>query len=144
LNLKRFFLKFGCLCIAGWLIAACSTPGAKKASVVPGINIDGVEILNQLQYPVSDVQILVPSTGAFVGCGTILGGTSCSTSFPGREYRRNAVQVTWKERGQPFSTGDFDIDVPRERSASQEYWIKVVIFAPGQAGAKLVKNQKYQ
>ena len=141
MNLKCIFLKFGCLCLAGWLIAACSTPGDKKASMVPGIEIDGVEIFNQLRYAVSDVQILVPSTGAFVGCGTILGGTSCSTSFPGRAYRRNAVQVTWKERGQPFSTGDFDIDVPHERSASQQYWIQVVIFAPGQAGAKLVKNQ---
>jgi hypothetical protein len=108
---------------------------------VPGIEIDGVEISNQLGYQVTDVQILVPRTGAFVGCGTVLGGTSCSTSFPGRAYQQNAVQVSWKERGQPHTTGDFTINLPDNRESSDRFWVQVVIFAPGQAGAKLVKNR---
>ena len=125
-----------------FILGGCATTAEKPGATVPGIEIDGVEIVNELGYQVTDVMILVPRTGAFVGCGTVLGGTSCSTSFPGRAYQQNAVQVTWKELGQPYTTGDFNISLPADLQSSHQFWIKVVIFAPGQAGAKLEKNRK--
>jgi len=139
--LTRQALRTSFFCLLAWLPAACATTAQKPGAVVPGIEIDGVEISNQLGYQVTDVQILVPRTGAFVGCGTVLGGTSCSTSFPGQAYQQNAVQVSWKERGQPHTTGDFTITLPDNRESSDRFWVQVVIFAPGQAGAKLVKNR---
>lgn len=122
------------------LATACSTTGEKSGAPVSGIEIDGVEIVNELGYEITDVQILVPRTGAFVGCGTVLGRTSCSTSFPGRAYQQNKVQVSWKERGQPHTTGDFEISLPADVRNSHQFWIEVVIFAPGQAGARLIRK----
>jgi len=126
-------------CLVALLLCACSTDVKHAGKTVPGIAIDGVKIINQLSITVTDVQILVPLTGSFVSCGTILRHTSCSTSFPGRQYEHSPVQVSWKEQGQAHTTGNFVIQVPANLDLARPMWIEVVIFAPGEAGAKMVQ-----
>jgi hypothetical protein len=123
-----------------FLLAGCSAQSKHPAGTAPGISIDGVQIINKLTISVTDVQILVPKTGNFVSCGTILRNSFCSTSFPGREYERSPVQVSWKEQAQVHSTGYFVIEPPAGLDLSRPVWIEVVIFSPGQAGAKLVQH----
>jgi hypothetical protein len=122
------------------LLGACSAPSKHPESTAAAIAINGVQIINRLSTTVTDVQILVPATGNFVSCGTILRNTACSTSFPGRRYDRKPVQVSWKEQGQAHTTGNFVIEPPANLDLARPMWIEVVIFAPGQAGAKLVRN----
>jgi hypothetical protein len=122
------------------LLLGCSSQSKHPAGMGSVIAIDGVQIINKLSITVTDVQILVPKTGNFVSCGTILRNTSCSTSFPGREYERSPVQVSWKEQAQGHTTGNFVIEPPAGLDPSRPMWIEVVIFAPGQAGAKLVQH----
>jgi len=122
------------------LMGACSAPSSRPGSSAPAIAIDGVQIINKLSTTVTEVQILVPATGNFVRCGTILRNTSCSTSFPGRQYERKPVQVSWKEQGQAYTTGNFVIEPPANLDPARPMWIEVVIFAPGQAGAKFVQH----
>jgi hypothetical protein len=122
------------------LLQACasSTAGPDRpedAAVV----IEGMIIKNELAYGVTDVMIEVPATGAFAGCGNILARTQCRTTFQDVNYRSNAVLVRWKERGQAKQTGEFVIDVPEGVEPGVPSWVEVVIYGPGQAGARLVQ-----
>lgn len=122
------------------LMACAAAPHKSIDEPVPGFEIDGIEIRNELTIGVTDVEILVPQTGDFVGCGNIVARTSCSTSFPGRQYQGYKVLVTWKERGIPYSTPEFVLTPPQVLEAGRPIWIEVLIFAPGEAGARLVQH----
>lgn len=102
--------------------------------------IDGIEIRNELAYPVTDVMIEVPATGAFAGCGNLLPRTACSNAFEGVDYRSNAVLIRWKERGAEHSTGEFVIEIPADLRSGAPAVVEVVIFAPGEAGARLMQR----
>lgn len=104
----------------------------------PALQITGVEIHNNLVYPVQDVTILVPATGEYVSCGQIFPRTSCSTTFPARDYRENPVQLSWKEYGQSQSTKPFKLKAPAGTREGQAATIRVEVFAAGQAGANLL------
>jgi hypothetical protein len=102
--------------------------------------IDGFVIHNGLFYPVTDVMIEVPATGRFAGCGNILPRTVCRSGFEAFDYSANAVRVSWKEQGAPRGTDEFIIEVPEDMPAGAAAEVEVVIFAPGQAGARLVRK----
>mgnify|MGYP001817923966 CR=1 FL=1 len=123
---------------AAFLAAACSTSKETRPEST-GIDIDGVIIRNELAFPVTEVQILVPSSGNFVGCGNILGRSECSTTFPVSDYHANEVVISWKEYGQPNSTGPFVIQTPEDIDISVPVRLEVIIFNMGHAGARLVQ-----
>ncbi len=100
--------------------------------------IEGIEIRNSLSWSVTDVMVEVPATGRFAGCGNLMARSSCRTSFEEVDYRANPIVIRWRERGQPHQTGEFVVQVPEGMRPGQLAWIEVIIFAPGQAGAKLV------
>lgn len=121
------------------LAVSCAADQAAKDRVTgPALQIAGVEIHNALPYSVQDVIILVPVTGDFVSCGQILPDSSCSTSFPARDYREKPLRVSWQEHGEPQSTAEFKLDAPASAIDGQSAFIRVEVFAAGQAGAKLV------
>lgn len=121
------------------VLAACMPqprPNALKAG--PDLQITGVEIYNGLPYSVHDVSILVPLSGDFVSCGQILSDSSCSTTFPARDYRESPVQLSWTEHGVPHSTKPFTLKAPDNALPGQDAYIRVEVFAAGQAGATLL------
>lgn len=123
------------------VLLACST--AEKAEPVPpssGIVIKGFIIRNQLPYPVTEVMLEIPATGGFAGCGNILANSYCESGFQQADYRANEVVVSWKEWGKPFKTEPFKLTVPADMVAGTLAAIEVLIFSPGQAGAKLVRT----
>ena len=120
------------------LLMGCSSVVEQRAQPT-GIEIDGVIIRNELAFPVTEVQILIPSSGNFVGCGNIIGRSECSTTFPNRDYYANEVVISWKEYGQPHSTGPFVIQTPENIDISVPVRLEVIIFNRGQAGARLVQ-----
>jgi hypothetical protein len=65
--------------------------------------------------------------------------TDCRTSFPALEIQQNAVLVRWEEQGEAMNTGEFVIDFPPDAKRGDKYWLEVVIYAPGQAGARLIQ-----
>ena len=97
-------------------------------------------IHNKLPYPVTDVMINVPETGAFAGCGNIMPKTDCRTSFESVDYSGKAMVVSWKERGQPQKTGEFVLKPGSGLDISQPAWLEVTIFAAGQAGATFIQT----
>jgi len=113
-------------------------PAQERPGADPHLQITGVEIYNGLPYSVRDVRILVPASGDFVSCGQILPDSSCSTTFPARDYRENPVQLNWTEHGQAQSTKPFKIRAPQAAQPGQSAYIRVEVFAAGQAGAKLL------
>lgn len=117
-------------------LLACA--GAPKRDDTVVAEIDGIVIRNQLAYPVHDVMVEVPATGAFAGCGMILRRSQCSTSFPAAAYRRNPLVVRWTEYGEARATDEILLEAPAGESAGAGWWLEVLIFAPGQAGARLV------
>jgi len=126
------------LCLQLFLLPACASV-QEHNSEKTGIEIDGVIILNELALQVTDVQILVPSTGNFVSCGNIMARSQCSTKFPNRDYYANEVLISWKEYGKPQQTGPFVIAIPDHLERGKPAVLKVIIFNAGQAGAKLVQ-----
>jgi len=121
------------------LLQACtSLPAPEPTPEVPAIVISGIEIRNELPYPVTDVMIRVPATGGFAGCGNILPRSQCVNRFENIDYRSDAVVITWKERGQPQETGEFRITRPEAAEPAAAFRVQVILFAPGEAGARLV------
>ncbi len=127
-----------CLLLISMLVPACSNI-PRDIPEATGVLIEGAVIRNELAFPVTDVQLLVPANGNFVACGNIMARSQCSTTFPERDYHANAVVISWKERGQPHSTGEFLIRIPEKFELSRPARLEVIIFNVGQAGAKLVQ-----
>lgn len=128
------------LLLLGFL-QGCSTAEPKPAEPESsGINIEGIIIRNQLAYPVTDVMVEVPATGGFAGCGNIFQRTACSTSFPLADYRSNAIVIRWNEHGEPQSTDEFIVAVPDGMEQGTNAWLEVIVFAKGQAGARLITD----
>ena len=130
--------------LPGWLCAlilgGCSATGqAPEKPPAAGIAIEGMLIRNELAYPVTDVMIDVPATGAFAGCGNILPRSECSTSFQHVDYPGHAMVVSWKEYGAPQKTPEFLLKIPAGLDSARPVRLEVVIFAQGQAGATLVQ-----
>jgi hypothetical protein len=126
---------------AFWLCAAllqgCATQAGNPAS---GLKIEGLVIENQTRMWVSAARLLVPVTGAFVSCGNISPKSSCATTFPETDYSGNPVQLTWSQAGQIHSTGEFVIQPPEDIDVDRPALVRVVITAPGSAGAVIVQR----
>ena len=122
------------------LVAGCSPVATEPAEGTAGaIHVEGIIIQNGLYYPVTDVMVEVPATGGFAGCGNIIQRTGCKTSFPARDYRGNPVVVSWKEHGTPHQTDPFVVKLPDNAVPGDVFWLEVVVFSAGQAGARLVQ-----
>ena len=120
------------------LLSACAAAVPSEGSESKrAIVVAGLVIRNELAYPVTDVMIEAPATGDFAGCGTVLPRTECRNEFQHVDYRGNAVLVRWKEHGQPYQTDEFIINPPPDAEPGDEFRIEVIVFAPGQAGARL-------
>ena len=122
------------------VLSGCSSMQDKPANKEPaGPEITGMIIRNDLPFPVTDVLILAPVSGNYAGCGNILPRSECSTSFQAVDYRRNPIVISWNEYGEPQKTDEFVVDVPESMKLDQSAWLEVIIFARGQAGARLVQ-----
>jgi len=122
------------------MLPACAPlTGGQQQAEPTGIVIAGMVIRNELPFPVTDVMINVPATGAFAGCGNILPRSECRTSFEAVDYAGNALLVSWKEYGEPHQIPEFIISIPKDLDAERPAWLEVVIFAMGQAGARLIQ-----
>ncbi len=133
--LRRLLIIVGVL----WMLLACAPQSPKTEQPAgPLLQITGIEIHNALPYTIQDVTILIPESGDYVSCGQVLPDSSCSTTFPVRDYRQTAVQLSWKERGEPHSTAPFILEAPTSAADGQKAYIRVEVFGKGQAGAELL------
>lgn len=120
-------------------LQACAAGRAPQPSPeAPTVVISGFEIRNELPYTVTDVMIRVPATGGFAGCGNILPHSRCTNRVEEVDYRASEVVISWKERGQPHETEPFRVELPEDPAAGGTFAVSVIVFAPGQAGARLV------
>lgn len=127
-------------CVVICLLAAgCSSTASVRVEAAPPVNVAGTIIRNALAYVVTDVVVKVPATGRFVGCGNVLPRTECRTSFPAIEYQGNALVVAWQERGVSQSTDEFIVELPPSAQPGDSFWLEVVIYSTGLAGARLVQ-----
>lgn len=137
---REIRLVFLLLVLAFAAIPACSSvPVRQQTGAVQKILIAGIVIRNELLFPVTDVMINAPETGAFAGCGNLMSRSECSTSFEAVAYSAGKLVVSWKEYGQPHTTGEFVIEIPEGMDRGKAAWLEVVIYAMGQAGARLVQ-----
>ena len=89
---------------------------------------------------ISSVQLLVPATGGFISCGNIAPRAGCSTTFPEREYKGNAIDISWTMAGQSYSTGEFIVRPPLNVNLHQPAYVRVIIAGQGVAGAEIVQQ----
>lgn len=128
------------LCLAALLAQGCSSVEVlKKPAENPVVVVEGMLIRNQLPFPITDVMINVPATGAYAGCGNVMPRSECRTSFEKVDYKANALVVSWKEYGKPHQTGEIVLALPGGLDPTRPAWLEVVVFAMGQAGAQFVQ-----
>jgi len=69
-----------------------------------------------------NVSVNVQNTRAHVSCSVLLIGRSCSTTFPEKNYKGNAVHIMWEVDGVSYKTAPFNVKtsslVSSERVAS--------------------------
>ena len=124
---------------AAAILGACAVrPAPAPPADPPAITVGGLEIRNDLPYPVTDVMIRIPATGGFAGCGVILPRSGCVNRFENFDYRDHEVSISWSERGQAHKTAEFRIERPKQINPEAVYRVQVIVFAPGEAGARLV------
>ncbi len=128
------------LCLFFVLVQGCASNPAKPDSPEAAlVVVEGIVISNELPFPVTDVMINIPATGGFAGCGNIMQASACRTSFVAVDYRADAMVVSWKEYGKPHATGSFVVEAPEGMDPEKPVWLRVVIFAMGQAAAEFVQ-----
>ncbi len=132
--MKRYMLAGLC----ALLIGACVSQAGK--TITP-LQIEGLKFENQTDRQVSAVRLLVPATGAFVSCGNVARNSMCSTTFPETSYTGNAVEITWSQGGQIYSTGQFNLQLPDNVIEGVPAMVYVVIAAPGSAGAMIIQSK---
>jgi len=121
-------------------IASCTTISDGREQAEPtGIIVEGIIIRNELAFPVTDVMINVPATGAFAGCGNIMARSACRTTFEAVDYYAHKMVISWKEYGQPHQTGEFVMKQQDDLDPGRPAWVEVSIFSMGQAGARLIQ-----
>ena len=131
-------LRPGFLLATSVLVCACASNRTQAPDpTLSDMAIEAIVIRNELAYGVTDVQILAVNTGRFAACGNLMAGTACRTDFETTALYAGKAVVTWKERGQPQTTGEFVIEAPEDFDPARPAWLEVIIFAPGDAGARI-------
>jgi len=127
-------------CFFAVLIQGCASSSAKPDSPETALLVvEGIVISNELPFPVTDVMINIPASGRFAGCGNIMPASACRTSFTAVDYRADAMVVSWKEYGKPHATDAFVVEAPEDMDPEKPVWLRVVVFAMGQAAAEFVQ-----
>jgi hypothetical protein len=138
LNLRAGKAVLAAVLCSAHLAGCASLAETSPVPDAPAIIVSGLEIRNELPYAITDVIIQVPATGAFAGCGNILPASRCLNRFEEVDYRADDVSISWRERGEPHSSGEFRLELPEGANPMTEYRLEVVVFAPGQAGARFL------
>jgi len=60
-----------------------------------------------------NVSVSVQNSRAHMSCSVLLIGRSCSTTFQERNYKGNAVHITWEVNGVAYKTGPFYVTLPK-------------------------------
>lgn len=120
------------------LLTGCALSTSEDEAPTLIAIVDGVVLKNRTRAVMLDAQVLVPETGAFVSCGRILPLSDCATRFPEREYRGQAVVVSWTAVHQAHEVGPIDIEVPEGMPLGSSAWIEVHLGPGGGARARLV------
>lgn len=116
-------------------LTACAGP----TSVAPQpLQVSGLVFENRSGSWVSAIRLLVPATGGFVSCGNVAPGAVCSTTFPHRAWTGDALEVTWSQSGEIWSSGSLNITPGEEVIEAGEAEVRVIISAPGSSGVTLL------
>ena len=90
------------------VLISCSTAIVRMKN----ITIDGVVFKNLTDQPMRNMRILVTKTNAFAVCSYMTARGECSTTFPVRQYKGNAISISWEQNNKSWSKEDFYIETP--------------------------------
>jgi hypothetical protein len=123
--------------IALLLLNGCAAiPGSSQDAVA----IDGLTFENRSGSPVDGITLVVPATGGFVSCGRIAPGARCAAGFPEVSYAGNPVEIRWNQGGEEWTTGLTTLQVDAEARLRGRGEVRVLVIAPGSAGAMLLPS----
>lgn len=116
------------------MAAGCATSPAPAP-----LTIEGLVFLNAGSAAVSDVTLRIEATHELVTCGYIPVHGECSTTFPQRDYRGNAVRLIWTQGERTFFSAPFVVAPPSAPVAGQPAKATVTIRDGGSYTARLVQ-----
>jgi hypothetical protein len=116
-------------------LAGCATSTVPRGA---SVFIDGLTFENRSTTPINGITLQVPATGGFVSCGRIAPGARCASGFPGVSYAGDPVEIRWYQGGAEWTTGLAALDVEESVREAGRGEVRVLVLAPGSAGALLL------
>ena len=93
---------------------------------------------NKSGLTLEHVRIEARQTRAFASCGTILSGTSCSTTFRVKVYQGNTVYISWQSHGKKQVIGPLYIEPPETRQYDAPARIMISFMSEHDVSAKFI------
>ncbi|MDX1335600.1 MAG: hypothetical protein R3312_07430 [Gammaproteobacteria bacterium] len=130
----QFMYRILYLLIVLGLLQACSNIPQYK-----GFIVDGVSFVNQTNMALHDVTVSVKETGGVVSCGFIPVAGDCAVGFPVRQYHGQAVNVSWKQGGQYWETGEFIVLPDKLENPSRPANVRVLLNPQGDFSVQVLQ-----
>lgn len=89
-------------------LVSCNTVLTKKE-----LTFNALVLENNSGADLENVRIEARKIGAFVACGVIFRGTSCSTTFQTKIYQGNSVYISWMLNEQEQLIGPLYVKLPQ-------------------------------
>ena len=124
------------------LILGLSACGGMPTS--KSVTVAGLLFYNNSDTPIHNAKLSVTTTHGLVACGVILPRTTCSTTFPLRQYQGNPVVVSWEHAGRSWTSGEFRVPLPDDPVAATPTMAVITLGERGAINAKLVPRATTQ
>lgn len=128
--MKWFVKGFFTLLVLFGLTGCASTP----------MKIAGLEFVNAIDEPITDVELRVLGTYEVASCNFIVAQGTFSTKFPLLEYRGNEIQVFWKTRNGNYVYGP-ELVPPPETTPEKPVMVVVTLSLGGRASVSFREEQ---
>ena len=93
--------------------------------------VDGIMFHNTTSSMIGNVRLRVDKIQGFATCSNIPPQSSCSTTFPIREYQGNPVMISWNQNEKLWETPEIVVNPPKEASPGKPLFCIVEIGNQG-------------
>ena len=91
------------------------------------LKIAGLEFRISGDLELTNVELTVANNAGFISCGQVLPGSSCSTTFPIREYSGQELTIEWRYRDQLYIREGVVLDLDESDDNNQPVNILVLL-----------------
>ena len=100
-------------------------------------NVVQVRFENASYYPITNIRLRVEKSKEVVSCSELGVAKDCLTGFPALKYEGESIIVSWEQNGQPWTTGEVFVEMPKTLDKDGPLTCAVIIGNQGSYNAHL-------